>query len=112
MDWRTKACVIHETVVKRYPVWSEEDQQFLTLALAGEVGEFANIIKKRWRGDFETSQVRDQLEDELADIRIYLELLAMSFGVDLDAACEAKMADLERRWPEAAAAIARKENGR
>lgn len=105
MEWREKAQIIHEQVVKRWEPWSQEDQRFLTLALAGEVGELANLVKKLWRGDgipFAPALI----QDELADIRIYLELLALSFDVDLDEACEAKMPELLRRWPEVATAIA------
>jgi NTP pyrophosphatase (non-canonical NTP hydrolase) len=105
MDWRKKAKLIHELVVKRWPPYSDEDQRFLALALAGEVGEFCNVVKKLWRGDnLPTAQA--MLEEELADIRIYLELCALSFGIDLDQACEGKMPELERRWPEVVSAIA------
>lgn len=105
MDWRGKAQIIHEVVVKRWPAYSEEDQRFLALALAGEVGELCNIVKKLWRGD-DIPFAPALLEEELADCQIYLHLLALAFDVDLDAACEAKMPALERRWPETAAAIA------
>lgn len=106
LDWRDKARVIHELVVKRWPPYSPEDQQFLALALAGEVGEFCNIVKKLWRGDT-LDNAPAMIEEELADIRIYLELVALSFNVDLDEACEGKLPELERRWPETAAAIAK-----
>lgn|SRR6185436_11496863 len=106
LDWRRKARAIHELVVKRWPPYSDEDQRFLALALAGEVGEFCNVVKKLWRGD-DLPHAHAMIEEELADIRIYLELVALSFHVDLDAACEAKMPELQRRWPETAEAIAR-----
>lgn len=52
MDWREKARVIHEQlIVQRWPAYSAEDQRFLMLALSGEVGELANIVKKLWRQD-------------------------------------------------------------
>jgi NTP pyrophosphatase (non-canonical NTP hydrolase) len=105
MDWRRKAQVIHELVVKRWEPYSQEDQRFLALALAGEVGELCNVVKKQWRGDA-LPNAPAMIEEELADIRIYLELLALAFDVDLDDACEGKMPELERRWPETATAIA------
>lgn len=105
MDWRKKVRIIHEIVVRDWPAWSVEDQRFLTLALSGEVGEFANVVKKHWRGDYKTGETlatyRDKVEDELADIRIYLELISAAFGFDLDKAAEKKLPILLKRWPAA-----------
>jgi NTP pyrophosphatase (non-canonical NTP hydrolase) len=68
--------------------WSLSD--WMT-ALAGEVGEAANIIKKlnRFRdgipGNIETPrQLQSQLAEELADVAIYLDLLAQAAGFDLE----------------------------
>jgi NTP pyrophosphatase (non-canonical NTP hydrolase) len=108
MNWQNDAVTIHEVVVKKWDVWSEEDGRFLALAMAGEVGELLNLIKKQWRGDFTPATMgawREKLKEEFADVRIYLELLARSFDVDLDKACEEKMPELLRRWPEAAKVI-------
>lgn len=60
-------------------------------ALTGEVGEAANIIKKlnRARNDMvgnkgiTKEQLRFALAEELADIAIYLDLLAQAAGVNL-----------------------------
>ena len=103
MSWQEDVLHIHRAVVKNYPVGSDEDRRFLTLALAGEVGELCNLIKKQWRGDMSTHSrpFLDGLNEELADVRIYLELLAQMYGVDLDLACEAKLPVLHKRWPEA-----------
>jgi NTP pyrophosphatase (non-canonical NTP hydrolase) len=96
-QWRRHALHIHSTVAKRWVAWSEEDKRFLTLALCGEVGELANLVKKEWRGDgARTAAIRE----ELVDVRIYLELLAVAFGVDLDRACMHKIPELYNRWPE------------
>lgn len=66
-------------------------------ALAGETGELCNVLKKLHRGDFgldESAQyweaVRDLLKPEIADVAIYLDLLAVSFGVDLQEAIREK----------------------
>lgn len=99
--WRREARHIHETVAKPWLPWTEEDRRHLALALAGEVGEALNLIKKDWRGDAGTAERRVLLAEELADIRIYLELLAAACSVDLDAECRAKVQALYRRWPEA-----------
>jgi len=62
-------------------------------ALAGEVGEAGNVIKKLNRvrdgiiGNKEThEQLDQQLADELADVYLYLDLLAQAADVDLPAA--------------------------
>ncbi|HMD55449.1 MAG TPA: MazG-like family protein [Phycisphaerae bacterium] len=59
-------------------------------ALAGEVGEAANIIKKMRRGDLDQVSDRELLADELADVAIYLDLLAYRAGIDLGAAVRDK----------------------
>ncbi len=66
-------------------------------AVAGEVGEAANVIKKLNRvrdgipGNKESeSQLRVMLADELADIAIYLDLLSQAAGFDLEAIRETK----------------------
>lgn len=56
-------------------------------ALAGEVGEMCNIVKKLTRGDYETEQqiaeAKKAIGKELADIVIYAELVAQRFGLTL-----------------------------
>jgi NTP pyrophosphatase (non-canonical NTP hydrolase) len=74
-----------------FPSYSNEDERFLALALCGEAGELANMIKKRWRDGVDLS---DEIREELADIRVYLELLAKCFGVEgekLDKEVEIKL---------------------
>jgi len=67
--------------VHLFPSFSSTDERFLALALAGEVGELCNMIKKRWRDD---ADLAEECRDELADIRVYLELLAACFGIEGD----------------------------
>jgi NTP pyrophosphatase (non-canonical NTP hydrolase) len=70
----------------------------LTLAyrgneLAGEVGEACNIIKKIERERLSIAGSRatvEQLTEELADVIICCDLIAMDCGIDLDAAVRAK----------------------
>lgn len=52
-------------------------------AVSGEVGEACNVIKKIERGDFTLDQAREKLAGELADVAIYLDLLAHRAGIDL-----------------------------
>ena len=57
---------------------------YLALCLAGEVGEVCNDIKKLLRGDFTLADFTDRIGPELADVLIYLVLLAEEFGIDLE----------------------------
>ncbi|MFZ2869622.1 hypothetical protein [Zavarzinia sp.] len=66
--------------------WS--DAEWLQ-AVTGELGELANEMKKRLRGDYvdlPAAEVRQRLADELADVQTYLDILAFRLGVDLGAA--------------------------
>jgi NTP pyrophosphatase (non-canonical NTP hydrolase) len=69
------------------------DLSFRGNELAGEVGEACNIIKKleRERLGFRGSRATvAQLAEELGDVVICADLIAMQLGLDLDAAVEAK----------------------
>lgn len=76
--------------------WSLSD--WFTAAM-GELGEAANIAKKLNRvrdgikGNSETpEELKQKLADEIADTFIYLDLLAQSEGIDLEAAVFNKFA--------------------
>lgn len=103
MDWHKATDIIHRAVIKKWPAYGDEDRHFLALALGGEVGELQNLVKKEWRGSFAVHdrEFLAKIGEEMADIRIYLDLLARGFGVDLDRACEEKIPELLKRWPEA-----------
>lgn len=67
--------------------WSLSDWMTAT---AGELGEAANIVKKLNRvrdgipGNKETAdQLRAKLAEEIADVYIYLDLMAQSQGLDM-----------------------------
>jgi NTP pyrophosphatase (non-canonical NTP hydrolase) len=62
-----------------FPAFSSTDERFLSLALCGEAAELANIIKKRWRDGVDLSE---EACEEIADIRVYLELIAKCFGIE------------------------------
>ena len=114
MRWQDKAHLVHQTVCDGWPTYGSEDRRFLALALAGEVGEALNMLKKEWRGDFKADDpdFRRELGLELADIRLYLELLAKACDVDLDRACEEKLDVCLERWPHAAKAVRLAESGK
>ena len=59
-------------------------------AVTGELGEYANLRKKVERGDFTLEEARPMLADELADVVIYLDILASQLGVNLGEAVMSK----------------------
>lgn len=59
-------------------------------AVVGELGEYANLRKKVERGDMTLDEARDKLADELADVVIYLDILATQLGVSLGEAVISK----------------------
>jgi len=98
-NWQQKSEEIHERFLKLAQAKGNltsdsEVLSFLTLAICGEAGELANLIKKLWRGD-EVDQ--DQIRDEVADIRIYLEHISRHLRIDLDRACEQKLDEVAER---------------
>jgi NTP pyrophosphatase (non-canonical NTP hydrolase) len=58
----------------------------LTVALSGELGEFANIVKSIARGDYGLEDAKGRLSNELADVFIYVVKLADQLGIDLERA--------------------------
>ncbi len=74
----------------------------LAMALAGEVGELLEVFQ--WLTPEQAAAVMEgdraaDVEDELADVVIYLVRLADVLGVDLIAAARAKLARNEKRFP-------------
>ena len=92
-SWKQRSEGVHQRFVARAQASGKlrsEDEviHFLALAICGEAGELANLIKKKWRGD----EIDDsEIVDEMADIRIYLEHLARLLNVDLDRVCDMKV---------------------
>lgn len=70
------------------------------LALCGEVGEVANIIKKVQRGSLSLNdaKVHAELAMELADVFTYLINIAAILKIDLLRAYEQKCVENERRF--------------
>jgi NTP pyrophosphatase (non-canonical NTP hydrolase) len=76
-------------------------------AMVGETGEYANIRKKFERGDLTFDEYREAAAKELADIQIYLDLLAKRAldlpgqphptGIDLGKAVREKFNEVSRR---------------
>lgn len=88
---------------------SERSLSYWGNALAGEVGEACNLMKKVERGDFkledtivdnhtgERITVRHALAKELADVVTYCALLALHTGTDLGTATELKFNEISER---------------
>lgn len=66
-------------------------------ATLGELGEAANLIKKIEREDFTLEEAREELAKELADVAVYLDILAFRCGVDLGAAVRSKFNEVSER---------------
>lgn len=75
------------------------DLKSLTLALAGEVGEVAELVQWVPSDAVPYADLRSRLGDELADVLLYLVRLADVAGVDLGAAAAAKLDRNEERFP-------------
>lgn len=71
---------------------------YLAVALAGEVGEACNDIKKYERGSISFIDLHGLLQGELADILIYLVMLADHMKIDLLQAYVDKKEYNERRY--------------
>ena len=66
-------------------------------AAVGELGEYANMRKKFERGDITASEFQEAAEKELADVVIYLDLLAFQLKVDLGLAVTNKFNEVSER---------------
>ena len=82
---------------------SFHDLKSLTLALAGEVGEVAELVQ--WLSAEQASRVEPhsdlhvRLGDELADVLLYLVRLADVAGVDLQLEASKKLQSNDSRFP-------------
>lgn len=66
-------------------------------AVVGELGEYANLRKKYERGDMSRGEFLAEAKKELADIIIYLDILAYQFGIDLGQAVQDKFNEVSDR---------------
>jgi len=81
--------------------WFPDVAESLThhcLALAGEVGELCNVVKKVERGSVDEVSARQMLRDETADVFIYLCNVAAVLGMDLEAEYDIKRSFNARRF--------------
>ena len=66
-------------------------------AVVGELGEYANIRKKFERGDLSETEFKIEAVNELADVQIYLDLLAFQLKIDLGKAVRSKFNLVSKR---------------
>ena len=67
------------------------------LGLAGEAGEFANLVKKMTAHGHPLDP--EALEDELGDVLWYLAEAATACGLDLEEVGRKNVAKLQKRYP-------------
>jgi dCTP diphosphatase len=86
--------------------WGQfHDPKSVILALVGEVGELAELFQ--WlpaadaRALAQAEPLRTRAGEEMADVLLYLVLLADVLGIDLADAATRKITDSERRFPPA-----------
>jgi NTP pyrophosphatase (non-canonical NTP hydrolase) len=79
--------------------------------LAGESGEFAEIVKKlNWHGKDLTPEVHKHMEKELGDIIFYWMMCCQSLDLDPNDVIKQNVAKLEARYPEGSFSVDRAEN--
>jgi len=78
-----------------------QELEHLVVCLVGEVGEFANELKKVVRGDTSYEERKAALAEELADTFIYLVKIAAQTGVDLESEYLKKLEKNRQRFPAA-----------
>lgn len=73
-----------------------------SLAMAGEVGEFCNLVKKIDRGslDFRAPATRIRLAEELTDVLVYVLNLAAILQVDLEKSYQGVREHNDKRFME------------
>lgn len=91
-----KGQIVHKAIDGQPPGfdWSLSDW---ATALAGELGEACDLIKKVHRGDKTLDEARPDLAKELADIQTYLDILAHRAGINLGEATMAKFNEVSLR---------------
>ena len=95
-DGMTTHPTLRSANIARQDEWDQDGQitaSYRGNELAGEVGEACNVIKKLERerlGILGSRATVGELADELADVLICADLIAMHYGIDLEAAVARK----------------------
>ncbi len=84
---------------EKYMKCEDWDERDWGNALAGEVGELCNMIKKRHRNLKESDRIpNEELGKEIADIICYCDLLAAQLGLELDDIIPKKFNEISDRY--------------
>lgn len=91
---RIRAKVVHPASAE----WTLSDW---LVAVMGELGEAANVVKKMNRGDFlsrgDHLEAVEEIAKELADVVTYLDIFADKLGISLSRACVDKFNEVSDR---------------
>lgn len=98
LHWIARIRIVKH-VLDIFPHQSAQSTYYNALALCGEVGELANILKKRWRGDNDPD-FEQKAASELADVIICALLLGDDLGLNMDVICDRKTREVVHRHPE------------
>lgn len=96
--------ILRQANATRQKEWDPTDSitiEYRGNELAGEVGEACNVIKKLARerlGIRGSRATKAQLAEELADVVICVDLIAMQEGIDLGYAVEQKFNATSRKY--------------
>lgn len=82
---------------KLYPTCKSWTLADWFMALVGEAGELANILKKVRRGDTTLAEALPAVSKEMADVQAYLACLADFCGIDLEAATVEKFNEVSEK---------------
>lgn len=75
-----------------------KDLPFTVLALVGETGEMANLVKKVVRGSVSLEKIKDDLGEEAVDVLIYLCMVFSALDIDIEKVYTEKRAKNELRF--------------
>lgn len=80
------------------PLLTKLDQMVWSLGLAGEAGEFADMMKKHHGHGHELD--KKKAAKELGDVLWYVSVLADSIGYNLDSIAQLNVQKLRERYPD------------
>ena len=78
--WR-RIFTLHQRSTGSNNIMDYQNVRFLSLALCGEAGELANLVKKHWR-EGDTKYIGSAAMDEVADVIVYALILYSALGGD------------------------------
>ena len=101
---RAKAMSILKFNDEHFSDWRYRDPLYYSNALLGELGEMANALKHAMGGGTHITKEREgyigDVQEELADVYIYLVLMCVRMGMNyalFEQMVKAKIAECERR---------------